>query len=61
MATVYKYLTHSHVGDGADSLFVVPAGRTRTKGFKLQQGRSQLKVEKNLLMVQTVQQWNSLS
>ena len=57
---VFNYLKGRHVEKEASLFTAVLASRSRSNGFKVQEGRFQLNSRKHLLMVRAVRRWNKL-
>ena len=60
MIAVFQDLKGCHREEGIDLFSMAPEGRTRTKGWKVIRGRSNLEIRRNFLTVRMIQQWNSL-
>ena len=60
MITVFQYLKGCYREEGIDLFSIAPEDRTRTNGWRLIRGRSNLEIRRNFLMVRTIKQWNSL-
>ena len=60
MIAVFQYLKGCHREEGIDLFSIAPEGRTRTNGWKIVRGKSNLEIRSNFLTVRTIKQWNSL-
>ena len=49
MITVFQYLKGCRREEGIDLFSIAPEGRTRTNGWKLVRGRSNLEIRRNFL------------
>ena len=60
MIAVFQDLKGCHSEEGIDLFSVAPEGRTRTNGWKIVRGKSNLEIRRNFLTMRTIKQWNSL-
>ena len=58
MITVFQDLKCCHREEGINLFSIVPEGRTRTNGWKLIRGRSNLEIRRNFLTVRTMKPQN---
>ena len=60
MIALFKYLKGCHTEEGQDFFSILPEGRIRNNGLKLQEASFHLDIRKTFLTVRAVQQWNQL-